>query len=400
MVKAWIPSRPNVKKEASSSSPTGATRVGARALRTTRFGGNLLAALRQRIVKRPMPQAITAEQTRNEASIAPIVMQTTPTISPPSWEMKQPTAPKPPPGSEDEEGGESEDDEEIFQGGAEVGEGANEAKKPRKKKMTGKKLSLGFNRWVPKLLNPVEKHRDKVHLKKKKHLLAFPHGPPVIFTASKQPYVELLARILAFLDPLEPVRVVSYVNKSTAAGVKAFYELYCPPPRPRRYLVNRLLENHHSVYPAKVMELLPIQDRVRASASCFSFYQACSALPLEFEGTQAVRQFLTGYGFPRTGRIHKRFKTTPAIFFKEADAADVVKVIQLLERGSDGDDDDPDDDSDCFANVKEISLIKVIGLGAAKGMHFEQLLQTLFMDHVNSRLQTLELVGTWFCIAI
>lgn len=193
--------------------------------------------------------------------------------------------------------------------------------------------------------------------------------------------------------------MTAYVNKATAAGVKAFYELYCPPPRPRRYLVHRLLENRQSDFPAKVMELLPIHDRVWASASCFSFYEACNALPLEFENAQGVKKFLVAYEFPRTSRIHNRFGKTPALVFNEADAVDVVKVIQLLERGSDGEDDDPDDDSDCFAAVKQISLYKVTGLSADRGKSFEQLLQTLFMDHVSSRLQILELIGKVLCIS-
>ncbi|KAE9302466.1 hypothetical protein PR003_g22254 [Phytophthora rubi] len=387
MVKHWIPSRRKATEEASSSSPMGATRVGIRASRMTKFGGNLLASLHQRIVKRPKPQAITAAQPPNEAPLAPVSVSTTSSLPPSTWGMKQPTAPKPPPGSDDEESDESEDG----QGGVEGGEGQDVAKKPEKKKKS-KRTSLGFNRWVPKLLNPVEKHRDKVHRKKKKHLLALPQGPPVIFTNSKTPYIVLLARILGFLDPLEPARVTTYVNKSTAAGVRAFYDLYCPPPRPRRYLVNRLLENRQSVFAAKLMELLPIHDRVRASASCFSFYEACNALPLEFENARTVQRFLVGFGFPQTSRIHKRFGKTPALLFNEADAVDVANVIQLLERGSDGENDDPDDDSDCFAAVKQISLRKVTGLSAGNGKYFEQLLQTLFMDHVNSRLQTLELI--------
>ncbi|KAE9091907.1 hypothetical protein PF010_g18007 [Phytophthora fragariae] len=387
MVKHWIPSRRKATEEASSSSPMGATRVGIRASRMTKFGGNLLASLHQRIVKRPTPQAITAAQPPNEAPLAPVSVSTTSSLPPSTWGMKQPTAPKPPPGSDDEESDESEDG----QGGVEGGEGQDVAKKPEKKKKS-KRTSLGFNRWVPKLLNPVEKHRDKVHRKKKKHLRALPQGPPVIFTNSKTPYIVLLARILGFLDPLEPARVTAYVNKSTAAGVRAFYDLYCPPPRPRRYLVNRLLENRQSVFAAKLMELLPIHDRVRASASCFSFYEACNALPLEFENARTVQRFLVGFGFPQTSRIHKRFGKTPALLFNEADAVDVANVIQLLERGSDGENDDPDDDSDCFAAVKQISLRKVTGLSAGNGKYFEQLLQTLFMDHVNSRLQTLELI--------
>lgn len=394
MVKHWIPSRRKATEEASSSSPMGATRVGIRASRMTKFGGNLLASLHQRIVKRPKPQAITAAQPPNEAPLAPVSVSTTSSLPPSTWGMKQPTAPKPPPGSDDEESDESEDG----QGGVEGGEGQDVAKKPEKKKKS-KRTSLGFNRWVPKLLNPVEKHRDKVHRKKKKHLLALPQGPPVIFTNSKTPYIVLLARILGFLDPLEPARVTAYVNKSTAAGVRAFYELYCPPPRPRRYLVNRILENRESVFPAKVMELLPIHDRVRASASCFSFYEACNALPLEFENARTVQRFLVGFGFPQTSRIHKRFGKTPALLFNEADAVDVANVIQLLERGSDGENDDPDDNSDCFAAVKQISLRKVTGLSAGNGKYFEQLLQTLFMDHVNSRLQALELIGT-FCTTL
>ncbi|KAG6618864.1 Leucine-rich repeat [Phytophthora cinnamomi] len=394
MVKRWLPSRPKAKKEATNSSPTGDTRVGTRALRPTLVGGNLLVSLRERIVKRPKPQALTAVAAvpSDEAPVAPVVVQSTSTNSPSSWGVKQPTAPKPPPGSDDGESGVSEDEDEAGQDGADRVQDPDVAREPKKKKKASKRLSLGFNRWVPKLLDPVEKHRDKIHRKKKKHLLAPPQGPPPIFTDSKQPYVVLLSRILAFLDPLEPARVTAYVNKSTAAGVRAFYELYCPPPRPRRYLVNRIWENRQSVFPAKVMQLLPIHDRVRASASCFSFYEACNALPLEFEGASAIQQFLTGFQFPRTGRIHKRFKKTPALLFNGANAVDVMNVIQLLERGNDGDDNDPDDDSDCFAAVKEISLHKVSGLSAEKGKYFEQLLQTLFMDHVNSRLQTLELI--------
>ncbi|KAH7465538.1 Protein NLRC5 [Phytophthora ramorum] len=264
----------------------------------------------------------------------------------------------------------------------------------KKKKKSSKRPSFGVNRWVPKLLNPVEKHRDRVHRKKKKHLLARPKGPPVLFTDSRLPYIKLLARVLAFLDPLEPARVIAYMNKSTAIGVKAFYDLYCPPPRPRRYLVNRLLENRQSVFPGKVMGLLSIADRVRASGSCGSFYEASNSMPLEFNGVRASAAFLSCYKFPRTSRIHKRFSKTPALLFNSSNAEDVVNIVQMLERGGDGEDGDADDDdTDCFAAVREISLRKVNGMSTSKGKYFDQLLQTLFMGHVSSRLHVLELIG-------
>ncbi|EEY55181.1 uncharacterized protein PITG_09074 [Phytophthora infestans T30-4] len=244
------------------------------------------------------------------------------------------------------------------------------------KKTKGERRSLGLSRWVPKLLNPVEKHRDRVHHKKKKFVFMAHKRPPAIFTDSRRPFVELLARILAFLAPFEPARVTAYVNKSTAVSVGKYYDLYYPPPRPGKYLVHRILE---SVFPSKVMELLPINDRVRASASCRSFYEASNALPLELDGVRAAKAFLASYEFPRTFRIHKRFKKTPALFFNEVKAEDAVNIVQMLEREGD---DDPKDGSDCFAAVQEISFRKVSGLSALKGKYFQQLLQTLLMDHL------------------
>ncbi|KAL4165656.1 hypothetical protein KRP22_014366 [Phytophthora ramorum] len=390
MVKPWIPSRQKPKTEVSSSSTAGTARIGTRALRTSRFGSNLLASLRQRLVRRSKPPAITASQAPD-----PSPAQTTAPLTLSSWDFTQPTAPKPPPGSSDEESDESEEEDELQDGvEAELGHGGVVSPKERKKKKkSSKRPSFGVNRWVPKLLNPVEKHRDRVHRKKKKHQLARPKGPPVLFTDSRLPYIKLLARVLAFLDPLEPARVIAYMNKSTAIGVKAFYDLYCPPPRPRRYLVNRLLENRQSVFPDKVMRLLSIADRVRASGSCGSFYEASNSMPLEFNGVRASAAFLSCYKFPRTSRIHKRFSKTPALLFNSSNAEDVVNIVQMLERGGDGEDDDADDDTDCFAAVREISLRKVNGMSTSKGKYFDQLLQTLFMGHVSSRLRVLELIG-------
>ncbi|ETK81494.1 hypothetical protein L915_13009 [Phytophthora nicotianae] len=375
MVKPW-PSRSTTKKDVPS---TITTRIGTRALRTSGIGTDLLAALRRRITRRPKPPAITAEP-EHEISAPPVVAQIAPKPSVSTINVSQPVAPKPPPGS-DEESEESGDDDEVELTGVEG------AKKSEKKK--SQRPSLGLNRWVPKLLNPVEKHRDRVHHKKKKFVFSAHKRPPVIFTDSRRPVVELLARILEFLDPFEPARVIAYVNKSTAVSVKAYYDLYCPFPRPRRYLVHRLFENRNSIFPTKVMELLSINDRVRASASCWSFYEASNALPLEFNGARAAQEFLACFEYPRTFRVHKRFKKTPALLFSEATAEDVVNIIQMMERGND--DDGTDDDSDCFAAVREISLRKVSELSLAKGKYFQQLLQTLFMDHVSSRLSTLEL---------
>ncbi|KAG7379165.1 hypothetical protein PHYPSEUDO_008916 [Phytophthora pseudosyringae] len=381
MVKPWIPSRSKAKKDAPSSPPAATTRIGFRALGASAFGTNSLASLRQRIVRRPKPAAITAAQPQNEAPVAPAAAQCAPTVPVSTLATKQPTAPKPPPGSDDEGSDASEEGDEVDLNSVDGG-----AKAPKKNTKTSKRPSLGFNRWVPKLLNPVEKHRDRVHRKKKTFVFSAHKRPPTLFTDARPPYVVLLARVLEFLDPFEPARVTAYVNKSTAASVRAFYELYCPPPRPRRYLVSRLLENRQSKLTTKVMELLPIDDRVRASASCWSFFEASNALPLEFNGVRAAQAFLARYEFPRTARIHTRFKKTPALMFNEASAEDVVNIIQVLERGGDG-----EDDSDCFAAVQEISLRKVTGLSASKGKFFEQLLQTLFMGHVSSRLHAIEL---------
>ncbi|KAG6948584.1 hypothetical protein JG688_00015027 [Phytophthora aleatoria] len=353
MVKPWSLLRPKATKNDPSS---GTTRIGTVALRTTGFGTNLLASLRQRIVRRPKPPAITAEP-ETETPAPPVVTQTAPTLPVSTFGAKQPVAPKPPPGSDGEESEESDNGIE--------GEERDKLVVPEKtKKKKDTRPSLGIN----------------------------PHKrPPAIFTDSRRPFVELLARILEFLGPFEPARVTAYVNKSTAASVKAFYDLYYPPPRPQRYLVHRLLENRQSIFPSKVMELLPIDDRVRASASCWSFYEASNALSLEFNSVHTAQKFLACYEFPRTARIHKRFKKTPALLFNEANAEDVVNIIQLLEREGDSEDEDSDHDTDCFASVQEISLHKVSELSASKGKHFQQLMQTLFMDRVSSRLSALEL---------
>ncbi|KAF1779920.1 hypothetical protein JG687_00009774 [Phytophthora cactorum] len=353
MVKTWSLLRPKATKNDPSS---GTTRIGTVALRTTGFGTNLLASLRQRVVRRPKPPAITAEP-ETETPAPPVVTQTAPTLPVSTFGAKQPVAPQPPPGSDGEESEESDNGDE--------GEERDKLVIPKKtKKKKNTRPSLGIN----------------------------PHKrPPTIFTDSRRPFVELLARILEFLGPFEPARVTAFVNKSTAASVKAFYDLYYPPPRPQRYLVHRLLENRQSIFPSKVMELLPIDDRVRASASCWSFYDASNALPLEFNGVHTAQKFLACYEFPRTAHIHKRFKKTPALLFNEANAEDVVNIIQLLEREGDSEDEDSDHDTDCFASVQEISLHKVSELSASKGKYFQQLMQTLFMDHVSSRLSTLEL---------
>ncbi|KAL3670886.1 hypothetical protein V7S43_004071 [Phytophthora oleae] len=370
MVKPWL------KKDAADASVSTTTRIGFRALSSTSFGANLLASLRQRIVRRPKPAAITTQAT-DEAPVVAAAVQPSSVFT---VGAKQPTAPKPPPTFDGEGSDDSEGEDPVGQ------EREGTARKIPKKK---KRLSLGINRWVPKLLDPVEKHRDRVH-RKKKYVFSAHRRPPAIFTDSRPPSVIFLSRILEFLHPFEPARVTAYVNKSTAAGVKAFYDLYYPPPRPRRYLVHRLLENRQSVFIAKVMELLSIEDRISASASCWSFYDACNTLPLEFNGVRPVQKFLECYEFPRTSRVHKRFKKTPALLFNGAKAEDLVKITQLLERGSDSEDDL--DDSDCFTAVQELSLRKIKGLSALKGKYFEQLLQTLFMGHVSSRLHSLELI--------
>ncbi|KAG1691797.1 hypothetical protein DVH05_026172 [Phytophthora capsici] len=350
------------------------TRIGFRALSSTSFGANLLASLRQRIVRRPKPLAITAEAT-HEAPVVVLPAQPSPVLS---LGTKQPTAPKPPPTSDGEESDDLEEEDQISQ----EGEGTIRNKK-------NKRRSLGINRWVPKLLDPVEKHRDRVH-RKKKYVFSAHKRPPAVFTDSRPPYIVLLARILEFLNPFEPARVTAYVNKSTAAGVKAFYDLYYPPPRPRRYLVHRLLESRQSMFLVKVMELLPIEDRVSASGSCWSFYDASNVLPLEFNGVRPIQKFLKCYKFPQTSSIHRRFKKTPALLFNGTQAEDLVKITHFMERGNDSQDDL--DDSDCFAAVHELSLRKIIGLSVSKGKFFEQLLQTLFMGHISSRLESLELI--------
>ncbi|RLN45877.1 hypothetical protein BBJ28_00022257 [Nothophytophthora sp. Chile5] len=391
MVKPRLfPSRPELKpKQAQpSSSSAGAPRVGTRALTrtTTNFGANLLSSLRRSLLRGRKPAVpITAASPPAAVSRAPV---STPAVKPSSPAILRPKAPKPPPGADGEDSDESEDDEGDE--GEEGRPGEISAKKPRKK---AKRSSRSFNRWVPKLLNPVEKHRDRVH-RKKKHAVSSYTGPPALFTEARTLHTVLLARIFAFLDPLEPARTTAYVNKTTAAAVRAYYDLYCPPPRPRRYLVHRTLEDPRSVFPAKLMALLPMNDRVRASASCRSFYAASNALPLEFNGSKAAQQFLKCSGFPRTRYIQKRYAKTPALAFSDMKAEAAVGIIQLLEgAGDDDEEEENEDDSDCFAAVRDISLTRVSDFAAAKGKHFERLLQTLFMGHVSSRLHTLELTG-------
>lgn len=172
------------------------------------------------------------------------------------------------------------------------------------------------SRWVPKLLVLAEKMRDRIHTKKKKtksHDKPAVPQPPKLFSVVSAVNMELLAQIMAFLPSSEPASHCSRVNRTLTAGVRAYYELYCAHPRPRGFLVHRvLLPLPDASFLPRILAWLPVQDRVRAGGTCRAFLKCCDAMPLEITSEGQARLFLSSIGNDET-RVEARFAATGAL---------------------------------------------------------------------------------------
>lgn len=170
------------------------------------------------------------------------------------------------------------------------------------------------SRWVPKLLVPTEKPRDRIHKKKRKpQVPVAPHAPALLTVASSR-HVELLARMLAFLDPYEPAATCSRINNVVAAGVRAYYQLFCSQPRPHRYLLHRIFHDPQAPFLRHIHGYLSPAHRVRDSAVCRSFLQLCDALPLEVTGDRQALEFVRRLSPPR---VETRYGATTSLHLCE-----------------------------------------------------------------------------------
>lgn len=202
---------------------------------------------------------------------------------------------------------EDEDDGEEIDG---AGNGEDAANLKRRK----------FSRWVPKLLVPAEKMRDRIHTKKKakkRDASAFQH-PPKLFTVVNALNMELLALIMAFLAPGEPALRCASVNRTLAAGVRAYYELYCAHPRPRAFLVRRVLFPPSGAgFLPRILSWLPIRDRVRASGTCHTFLECSDSMRLEIISEVQAQFFMSTIGNNKP-RVEARFSATRTLQLGEA----------------------------------------------------------------------------------
>jgi hypothetical protein len=215
-----------------------------------------------------------------------------------------------------------EEEEEYEDDGEEADDAGNgqDAANPKRHK---------YSRWVPKLLVPTEKIRDRIHTKKKakkRDASALLH-PPKLFTVVNVLNMELLARIMAFLAPGEPGLRCASVNRTLAAGVRAYYELYCAHPRPHAFLVHRaLLPSTGAGFLPRILSWLPICDRIRAGRTCRGFLECSDSMRLEITSELQAQLFLSVIGNNKT-RVEARFSATSALQLGKSDHELLISVI-------------------------------------------------------------------------
>lgn len=293
------------------------------------------------------------------------------------------------------------------------------------------KPKRGKNRWVRQLLTQVEKTKDRVHTKATKKYRRHPvaatgsslSAPPTFFITTDGLHSLLVARILLFLDVRQPVAGVARVNKAFGVHVRVFYEIYCPHPRPQRYLAQKLFNSVASArdsterqqlagsgISATVLSFLSVSERVRASSCCRTLYNGCNSLPLVISGAEQARRFvncmaakLAHARFIATTQLRlgtsavfrvammrnvlrqgcvgaQQFARLLATHPEDMDADDAVAVVRLLDT----------DGCECFPVLSELLLIRVRDFAEEL---FVQFVQVLFTDRVSHKLQTLELSG-------
>lgn len=229
-----------------------------------------------------------------------------------------PAPPKPPEeveqdsdsGEEDESG---DDGTSPRQGLDHEGEGESSHKK---KKKPARKLST----WVPKLLNPADAPKDRVYRHRKKRALASIDpkisAARVLFTVPNELHLSLLGKIMLFLPAHEPAKCCARVNRVLGTAVHTFYELICPHPRPQRFLAAHKIfaldraSNNATLFLAKAMTFLRIEEQVSTSVCSRSFYQAANVCPLTLHGSIQARRWIAAFA---PDRAHERFAATPAL---------------------------------------------------------------------------------------
>lgn len=348
-------------------------------------------------VSRPVAAAVTLESLFGDAVFA-LSIPDTPTAEATSTTvtLDQPSNVAQPPKPIDDED-EYEDDEDVDE---------ENTTGQTSKKNNNRKAS----RWVPKLLVPADKMRNKIHTKKRRvkrqtNTTDHPRAPDLLTVINAQ-HLELLATIMSFLGGSEPARGCALVNRALAAGARAYYELYCAQPRPTAFLVGRvLLKQPKSRYLLQILLYLTMKDRVQASGTCSVFRKCCDAQPLEFSSECRTQKFMTvlgcdptrvetRYGSTRTLRISMLYICTEVWnefcveswhLIGNATSTSTSSIITLMDTG----------DIECFSNVRDLIISKVRGFGRKNGPghDFERTMQVLFTDHVSTRLETLVLNG-------
>lgn len=187
---------------------------------------------------------------------------------------------------------------------------------PKKKKKPARKSST----WVTKLLDPADAPKDRVYRHRKKRALASV-DPKILaarefFTVPNELHISLLGKIMLFLPAHEPAKCCARINRVLATAVHAYYELICPHPRPQRFLAARKMflldraSNSATLFLAKAMTFLSVEEQVSASVCSRSFYQAANACPLKLHGSIQARRWISA--FPPI-RVRERFAASPAL---------------------------------------------------------------------------------------
>lgn len=284
--------------------------------KTHRHGGGLLATLR-RIVRRKKANSKHSSASPNKpsakkpnAGAATQSRRLHPMMalrSGPAKAADEPSTVNKGDHAVDEVDDEDEEDEEDNEEDNEEENQPTDTSKDKNQKRTSKRSTkTSKSKWVKQLLNQVdEKRKDRVYTakRKQKHALALqgdgggsakaPSPPNRLFTVVNALNSYLMAKILLFLDVKQPAAVCAYVNKAFAAEVTIFYELYCPHPRPQRFLAKKLFNSKtRSCFPEKILSWLSITERVRVSSCCKALYSAASSLELEISGSRKAAQFL------------------------------------------------------------------------------------------------------------
>jgi hypothetical protein len=189
--------------------------------------------------------------------------------------------------------------------------------KNRKKKKA--KRGRTNSAWVAKLLNQAAPHKDRVHARKKRKPRAEDPAAskstschPLLCIVS-DPHAALLARVFDFLPRLEPGRHCALVNRAIAVSVDRYYARYCDWPRPRAFLAHKIFSLRHAETTGllkAVLGMLPLTDRVRASATSHLFRCAADSLPLDFAQSHHASKFL---GRLEASRVETRFQQTTVL---------------------------------------------------------------------------------------